>query len=130
MTVVASTFSNRQEQGMSTPNVTQLGTRIRFAYDKVRNKLLGHAASVIGRQELAGTIIGISLNPNGVVIATLLTAKPHSRRLRLPLDALEVGPPVQAAPVRQRHPRVWRKRPSPSADALRNGKLVLPLVSA
>lgn len=106
------------------PNIDQIGQRIRQFYDVLKNCLVGHSVSVVGRPELTGTIAGVWLNPQGVVIATIVTPKPNPRRLRLPLSILTVGARVEPKPARRKS-MAHREIARPPSMALRNGRVAL-----
>lgn len=85
------------------------------AYGRIRDALIGRPAEVRGRPEIAGLVIGVSLNPLGVVVVTIKardTSRPRKPRckgwplrLRLPADAMIFHPRVAVAPP-ERKPSV------------------------
>lgn len=108
-----------------TSHATDLA-RIVAAYRRIRHDLIGRPATVIGRPEIDGHVIAVSLNPHGVVVVTLKArdlgkprkprAKAFPLRLRLAAEACTYGERA-SPPARRKHvpaPRQF-KRPEPIA---------------
>lgn len=109
--------------------------RIVAAYRRIRHDLIGRPATVVGRPEIDGHVIAVSLNPHGVVVVTLkardLTkprkprAKAFPLRLRLPADACSYSERT-APPARRKHVPAPRQFQRPEPIALdHQGRLVV-----
>lgn len=105
------------------------------ALKRIHEDLIGRPAEVRGRPEIAGFVIGVALNPHGVVIVTLkardttIDRKARTKvwplRLRLPAEAMTFGERPEPTPKR-RVPHAYRTIPQPVGLALdRMGRLAL-----
>lgn len=106
------------------------------AFHRIKHDLIGRAATVNGRPEIAGIVIAVSLNPHGVVVVTLKArdlTKPRTRRaktfplrLRLPAEACRYSERVTAPPPRRRYQMAARQLERPASVALdHQGRLVV-----